>query len=186
MTSDKARLRRLVRKFAASLSDEYVALSDGGIFSNLISLPEYEDARSVLLFYSMGNEPDTHGLIRRCLFDGKTTALPVSYENGIMKARTIMPLFELGRDMWGIPAPTEDCPEIGKEDIDLIIVPGVTFARDGYRLGQGGGYYDRYLAGYEGFTVGLARSRMLTEHVPTDEHDMPVSCVVTENEILRF
>ena len=78
--------------------------------------------------------------------------------------------------------PGEDCPLAARESIDLILVPGLCFDRLGYRLGQGGGYYDRYLAGYAGATVGLCRRAVLQEAVPREAHDRPVDLVVTDGE----
>ena len=68
----------------------------------------------------------------------------------------------------------------------LILVPALCYDRLCRRLGQGGGYYDRYLAGYGGATVGLCREGLLQEAVPVEAHDRPVDCVLTEREtILR-
>lgn len=173
-----------MRRFIRTLSDEYIAISDGGIYENVIALPEYQNAKSVLLYYSTGREPYTRSLIKRSLADGKITALPVSYPHGVMVARRIESL-ELSEDMYGIPAPSEDCPEIKKWDIDLVIVPGVTFARNGYRLGQGGGYYDRYLSDYTGNTVGLVRCETLLDKVPKRKYDLAVKCIVSESGVIR-
>ena len=73
-------------------------------------------------------------------------------------------------------------PESG----DMIIVPALCFDRQGYRLGQGGGYYDRWLELHpELFSVGLCRERFLQERVPREAHDMRVRCVATEKEAAR-
>ena len=69
---------------------------------------------------------------------------------------------------------------------DLLIVPALCFDRQGYRLGQGGGYYDRYLEKYDGvFTAGLCRAALLMDAVPREEHDRRVDCVVTEENAAR-
>ena len=84
------------------------------------------------------------------------------------------------RHRYGMLEPGEDCPVVPREEIDLILVPGLCFDRLGYRLGQGGGYYDRYLAGYRGTTVGLCRREVLQEHVPREAHDSRVELLVTD------
>ena len=76
--------------------------------------------------------------------------------------------------------PGEDCPPVDRADIGLALVPGLAFDRSGGRLGQGGGYYDRWLAGFSGFTAALCRAPLLLERLPAEGHDLPVALVLTE------
>ena len=69
---------------------------------------------------------------------------------------------------------------------DLMIVPGLSFDRMGYRLGQGGGYDDRYLTAHPAVTAGVCRDRFLRDAVPRDWNDRPVRYIITEHEILTF
>ena len=87
---------------------------------------------------------------------------------------------------FGISEPGEDCPLIAREAINLVLVPAVCYDRRGYRLGFGGGYYDRWLAGFSGVTVGLCREAVLQEAVPTEAHDARVDLLLTEGECLSF
>ena len=87
---------------------------------------------------------------------------------------------------FGISEPGEDCPLIAREAINLVLVPAVCYDRRGYRLGFGGGYYDRWLAGFSGVTVGLCREAVLQEAVPTEAHDARVDLLLTEVECLSF
>ena len=80
----------------------------------------------------------------------------------------------------GEPGP--DRPVVSPGEIDLVLVPGLAFDRRGYRLGQGGGYYDRYLPQTKAVTVALCRSCFLLDAVPREEHDAPVDLVLTEEE----
>ena len=73
-----------------------------------------------------------------------------------------------------------------KGEIDLALVPAVCYDRRGYRLGFGGGYYDRWLADFAGFRVGLCRAAVLQERVPTEAHDSRVDLLLTEEESLSF
>ena len=73
---------------------------------------------------------------------------------------------------------------ISPEEIDLVLVPGLCYDRQGYRLGFGGGYYDRWLAGFPGLRVGLCREAVLQDRLPVEHHDLPVDLVVTESECL--
>jgi 5-formyltetrahydrofolate cyclo-ligase len=85
-----------------------------------------------------------------------------------------------------IPEPDDAAPRLEPCPGDLILVPALTFDRNGYRLGQGGGYYDRFLSAHDLFSVGLARDVLLLDDVPRESHDQCVSCLVTESCILRF
>ena len=73
-----------------------------------------------------------------------------------------------------------------KAEIDLALVPAVCYDRRGYRLGFGGGYYDRWLADFSGFRVGLCRGLVLQDRVPTEAHDSRVDLLITEQESLSL
>ena len=88
--------------------------------------------------------------------------------------------FQEGR--YGIFEPISDVP-YPKEQIDLIIVPGLGFDKRKYRIGYGAGYYDRYLSDYSGITVGLCREELLTESVLPDVYDVKLSFIATQKEI---
>ena len=184
--NEKAELRKLWMERESGLTEKYIAESNVGIADNLFSLQEFQNAKTVLFFYSIWNEPDTHKMIHRALGIGKTVALPKTYPRGVMTAKEIGGLDELTPTRFGIPEPSESAPVIDPNKLDFIVVPSVAFDRDGYRLGHGAGYYDIYLASTGAFTCGVAREKMLNTFVPREKHDISVNCIVTENEILRF
>ena len=70
-------------------------------------------------------------------------------------------------------------------DVDLCVVPGRVFNRSGYRIGWGGGYYDRFLASYAGQTLSLAYSVQVLDDIPIEAHDIPVGVIVSERELIR-
>lgn len=144
------------------------------------ALPEVDAARTVLLFYGVGREPDTTGLIDELLRRGKTVALPRCLAEHKLEAAVITDLTRLRPGKYQIPEPDESCPVLARDGIDLILVPNVCCDRRGYRLGHGAGYYDRYLAGYHGVTAALCPELWLQESVPTDQFDLPVQLVLTE------
>ena len=184
--NEKAELRKRWMEQETGLSQNYITESNAGIIRNLFSLPEFQRSETVLFFYSIWSEPDTHEMIRRAIDLGKTIALPRTYPQGVMKARKIAGFDELIPARFGIPEPQESAPEIVPDELDFIVVPAVAFDRDGYRLGHGAGYYDIYLSSTGAFTCGIAREKMLVPRVPREKHDVSVRCIVTENEILRF
>lgn len=182
ITEQKTALRRAVRARLSAMSPEEREESDGILFRRFLTLPQVAAADKILLFYGMGTEPDTAKLLPVLLDRGKEVLLPRCLPGHGLEARRLTGESALIRHRYGMLEPGEDCPLVKREDIGLILVPGLCFDRMGYRLGQGGGYYDRYLAGYTGVTVGLCRREVLQDAVPREEHDRPVDLVVTDGE----
>ena len=145
-----------------------------------LALPEVKAARTILLFYGVGREPDTTELIETLWQQGKTVLLPRCLPNRGMEARRIVPGARLVYSAYGIPEPDQECPVVARDTIDLILVPNLCCDKQGYRLGHGGGYYDRYLTGYSGMTVSLCPETWLQEQLPRDQYDLPVRLVLTE------
>ena len=183
---DKKEYRKGVLADIAALPGEYIESSNAGIRESFLSMPEYDRASVIFAYISEGREPDTVGIIEQALADGKTVALPVSLAGGIMEPRAIRSLDELVPGRFHIPAPPETAPLVDEESIELIIVPAVTFNSGGFRLGRGGGYYDRFLARSGAVSVGLGRDRLIRDDVPLEPHDQGVACLVTESGVKRF
>ncbi|MEO0477651.1 MAG: 5-formyltetrahydrofolate cyclo-ligase [Planctomycetota bacterium] len=110
-----------------------------------LSIDRIEHAGSVFVYVSSGSEVRTHELIAALLDQGKAVAVPrVLPEPGVMQPILIHKLDDFAPGRFGIPEPTTHEPF--DETPDVTIVPGLAFTCTGERLGQGGGYYDRYLA----------------------------------------
>ena len=100
-----------------------------------------------------------------------------------MEARLVQRDSTLVRHPYGMLEPGPDCPLIPPDQIDLVLVPGLAFDRSGGRLGRGGGYYDRWLAGFSGITAALCRDGLLMEAIPRLPHDLGVDLVITETSL---
>ena len=186
MNNIKVELRKKIREKIAALPDDYIAASDNGLLLRVTTLKEFIAARNIMIYCSVEREPATWEIIKAAMSMGKTVALPLCYRGGVMDARAISDLADLRPAMLGIPAPPDTAPVIAPEELDLIIVPALMFDMSGYRLGYGGGYYDRYLSGTGAFTVGLARERLITDTLPREPHDIAVKCLVTEWKTRNF
>ncbi len=150
--------------------------------------PEYRKAEKIFCFYSFGSEIDTTELIKRALYDGKNTALPCVREGrSDMVFIAVDSLDGLAKDRYGIPSPEYDENKIVPSDRDtLIIVPGLAFDDDFYRIGYGGGYYDKYLGENTYMSAaGVCFEKQLTQRLPRDEHDIAVDMIATEKGIRR-
>jgi len=179
----KFQLRQQIGGEIAALQDVYISDSDKGLFLRVVSLEEFAAARNIMIYYSVKREPATHEIAEAALSMGKTVAFPLCCRGGIMHAHVVQSLDDLRPAMLGIPAPPDTSPVIAQEELDLVVVPALTYDRNGYRIGYGGGYYDRYLRGISAFTVGLARERLLRDELPREAHDIAVKCVVTEERV---
>ena len=184
---EKKQLRTQVRKELATLSPEELTKRDQAMFDAFLALPQVQQAKTIFAFWGIpGKEPDTAKLIGKLVAQGKVIGLPRMLPEHQMEVRQYCPDRPLVQVSFGISEPGEDCPLMDKEEIDLILVPAVCYDRQGYRLGFGGGYYDRWLEHFTGFRAGLCREAVLQDKVPTEAHDSRVDLLLTERESLSF
>jgi len=134
---------------------------------------------------SIGSEPDTRDLIRRALRDGKIVSVPKCFPGWVMEARRICGLDELAPGRHGLPEPPEESLSFKKEEIDLAIVPCLGCDHHGHRLGYGGGYYDRWLADFDGTSVILCFEHLTMPGLPKEPHDVKADIVITDTGIFR-
>lgn len=186
MRDKKAALRREIRQKMAAFSPEFVTDSDKKIFENFALLPELAHAKNIFAYLSVGREADTVAILKLLLKQGKTVALPRTYDGGIMEARIITSLEELVPGKFNIPTAPDSAEILPIEAVDTMLVPAVTFDYAGYRLGQGGGYYDRYLEKANCLSIGLGREELLQDAVPREWHDVCVDILVTDEKVRRY
>lgn len=183
VTEEKATLRTQIRARMKGLTPEEREASDRALCARFLSLPQIAEARTVLLYHGMGAEIGTAHLLSPLLAMGKAVALPRCLSDSGMEARMVDNTSQLVRHRYGMLEPSVDCPLISSQKIDLILVPGLAFDRSGYRLGQGGGYYDRYLEKYDGHTIALCRDPFLLDHIPREPHDRRLELIVSETAL---
>ena len=181
ITDKKAFRKELIQKrrdYAASGSK---AKSDRAVFDNLIKSGITDNVYVILTYISTDFEVDTVRLIEYCLDKKIKVALPRCEDNK-MTFYYISSLDELKPDKYNIPAPGKD--NIAVNDTELInslcIVPGLAFTRDNYRIGYGGGYYDRFIKDYKGITAGLCYKEFILPYIPTDSYDLPTRLLITD------
>ena len=178
---EKQRLRAVIRREEQALGAKYKAASSAAICAHIMGMPEYRDAETVFCFIGRANEIDTTPLLKDALATGKRLCVPLCVDKGIMELRQITDLSQLISGSYGIQEPPTDAPSVAIDDVDLSIIPCLTCDYGGKRLGQGGGYYDRFLSSYRAAAVMVCRERLIREELPVEPHDMPVPWVVTEN-----
>ena len=149
-TERKALLRQEIRARLTALPEQERRRQDAALFAALLSRPELERAQTVFLFYGVGTEPETSRLISPLLERGKRVVLPRLMPGRRMECRLYCPDMPLVPHRFGLLEPSQDCPLIPVDEIDLALVPALCYDRMGYRLGLGGGYYDRFLCEFSG------------------------------------
>ncbi|KXT77670.1 5-formyltetrahydrofolate cyclo-ligase [Streptococcus sp. DD13] len=136
----------------------------------------YQKSQRIALFMSMDFEVNTSPLLARALEDQKEVVLPKVLGKGKMAFFPYQP-GELTPSSFGVLEPNSD-QACAKEEIDLILVPGLAWNSEGYRIGYGGGFYDRYLADYQGATISIVYPFQRQIFSP-QAFDIPVQEVLT-------
>lgn len=137
-------------------------------------------------FFPYQSEIDTRPLLGKLAGDGWTTCLPIVIANGQpLQFRRWLPGEPTINGVWGIPRPPDTSPEL---EPDVLIIPMLAFDRTGYRLGYGGGFYDRTLEKLRAIkkviAIGVAYSAQELDEVPHGLHDQPLNYIMTEREVI--
>ncbi len=146
----------------------------------------YRNSNNILLYYPFRSEIDTTIIIKKALRDGKKVILPRVGEKGLELFFIANISGQLEKGSYDIMEPIpESCSRAKITDIDLIIVPGVSFDRKLNRLGYGGGFYDRLLQKINRKVkkISLSFELQITENIPVFEHDARVDLLITESDI---
>ncbi|OLO26971.1 5-formyltetrahydrofolate cyclo-ligase [Alkalihalophilus pseudofirmus] len=183
----KKELRSLVKEKLNEMTEEEYMHNSKMIKEHLCSTVSWKNANTIAITISRGKEVDTYKIIKKAWQDGKNVVVPRTYpELSTMVFFKITDFNELENTYFQLKEPKENvCLPYECEKIDLIIVPGVAFDREGNRLGYGGGYYDRYLVNYPGQTCAIAFEKQLVTRVPVELFDIPVQMIITEDSVFK-
>lgn len=144
----------------------------------------YRQAGTVMLYTSMPEELSTRNLCLDVLGAGKTLLLPRLENRQDMTARQVSSLDALIPGAMGILEPGTDAPVCPPDAIDLILCPGLAFDAQGWRLGFGAGYYDRFLPQSSAIAAGFCYLQQLITHVPHQSEDIPMHYLITARGIM--
>ena len=176
--AEKQRIRQETRMIAEQLTPEYRREASRVITRQVLTLPAWEQAKTVMAYWSMPGEPDTRELMETALREGKTLLLPRCLDASRMTALPVRDLDSLKPGALGIPEPEDDGTKAPEPD--LILVPCMAAAMHGVRLGHGAGYYDRFLAERSGRTVCLCFRILVRADLPAEDTDVSVDLVITD------
>lgn len=186
----KAGLRREMTARRDALPEAERNRLAGALVENLVKLPGYAAARTVLATMAIGTEWNTRLFVDRALADGKSIVLPrISPPPRHLELHVVR---DLERDLipgiWNIPEPDPArCPRVDIGDVDFALVPALVIGEDGYRVGYGAGYFDRLLGGRTSSTycVTALPSMFVVDAIPHEEHDQPIDLIVDEHGTRR-
>lgn len=177
----------MMRHKLESTSIEERKKIEQSISETLLSSAVWQQAKVIGITISQGIEWDTKSIIRKAWQQGKTICVPKSYpQEHKMVFYKINSFTQVVKQYGNLLEPIPQCTErMKKSQIDLLIVPGLLFDQWGFRIGFGGGYYDRFLSDFPNETLSLLSRSQLVDKIPTEVYDIPVNCLIMENEIIK-
>lgn len=169
----KAELKAMTRETLDQMAE--------AIHTRLFEIEAWRKAVTVAVTVSTNGEIETRAIIERAWAEGKTVCVPKCRpKSKALDFRTLRRFDQLETVYFGLLEPIESMTEIVRpERLDLIVVPGLLFDTRGYRLGFGGGYYDRFLKKCSALKIAQATEEQLVDRIPEEPHDVPVDMIVT-------
>ena len=178
----KAELRKQVLQEMKALSQEQKQAMDRVLTERFLKHPFYQEAKVIATYLSFPHEFQTQELIEQALKDGKKVLIPKTYPKGRMEFVVYNPQ-QLAKTSFGLLEPQGDLEVVEPSQIDLIHVPGLAFTTEGYRIGYGGGYYDRYVEHFAGHTMSTIYPCQVQEF-NSEDHDIAVQEVLIDERNL--
>ena len=178
----KSELRKQVLHEMKAISQEQKQFIDQALTDQFLKHPSYQEAKVIATYLSFPHEFQTQELIDQALKDGKKVLIPKTYPKGRMEFVVYDPQ-QLVKTSFGLLEPQGNLEIVDVSKIDLIHVPGLVFTTKGYRIGYGGGYYDRYLKHFSGNTLSTVYPCQIRDFIPED-HDIPVQEVLVDERNL--
>lgn len=194
---DKKQQRIIMKEKRKNLQREYCRMADEKICRNILTLKEFAEADTVFCFVSTEEEIDTRLIFKEAWKTGKRVVVPRCEGKGHMEAYEIHSFSELAEGSYGILEPGKNCKMVSPDEIRFAVVPCLSCSSDGWRLGYGGGFYDRYFsraesmraaskendcAGKRMIKAAICREQLLEEDICREEHDIRMDIVVTERK----
>lgn len=178
----KAELRKQVLQEMKAIPRQQKQAMDQVLTEYFLHHPFYQEAKTIATYLSFPHEFQTQELIEQALKDGKKVLIPKTYPKGRMDFVVYDPQ-QLVKTSFGLLEPQGDLEVVDASQIDLIHVPGLAFTMEGYRIGYGGGYYDRYLKHFPGHTLSTVYPCQIQDFIP-ENHDIPVQEVLIDERNL--
>ncbi len=186
MVTEKTTMRKEMLDKLANIDSEERKNIEQQLMENLLTTELWQNAQIIGIYLSFGNEWETREIIKEAWKQGKQVAIPKTIpKTKEMKFYQIDNYSQVRKGHFDIEEPiVDEATFIEKNKVDLLIVPGLVFSKDGYRIGFGGGYYDRFLVDFIHPTASLVSQKQLRDRLPISNYDIPVSYLITEAGII--
>lgn len=180
----KHQLRQQCKTIRKGLGEETRQRASLAICGRLAAWDIFQTSDTILTYMPIRTEVDLRSLL--VTFPNKHWLLPriLPEEEHRMVFHPYDPR-HLVQHPFGMAEPAPSLPEVLPGEIQLVLVPGLAFDHCGWRLGYGGGYFDRFLKDFRGVSVGVVFQALLFESIPHGEHDIPMQWLVTEEEMIN-
>ena len=182
----KKDFRKKVIEYRNNKDTDFISTNSQKITEKLLSMKCIKDASTIMLYLDFNNEVKTDQLITKLISLRKTVASPVTIkdERKLIPYEIINLKEGINLGAYGIREPNKNISnEIDVKNIDVLIVPAVAYDKNCYRLGYGGGYYDRFIERLrdDAITIGIAFDLQLFDSIPKEEHDAQLNYIITES-----
>lgn len=179
----KDSIREQMRNFRMALSENDVNKASKACVNRILSLAEYQEAKTIFLYAAIHNEVDVTSMLACAIEGGKQVAFPVSSDDGELDFYVVFAHEDLQKGKFGILEPPKDILVTPDEDT-VVLVPAVAFDKRKNRIGQGKGYYDRYFERYpDAVRIGVAYDFQVVDAFEAKPHDKQVDFIVTNTQI---
>lgn len=183
---NKAEIRKMVKEKLEHVPADLYHRWSREIAAILFSIDEWKNAATIAITISRGREVETRAIIQEGWKQGKRIVVPkcepISRD---MTFRVLDSFDQLEVVYYGLEEPMEaETEAVSASEINLMLVPGLAYNQKGYRVGFGGGFYDRFLSKYKGKTASLAFEVQLVEDLPIEDHDIAVDKIITNERVI--
>lgn len=181
----KKGLRQKMLAMRRALSANETESRSFSLKENILSLPEYKNAKKIMAFLAMKGESNLDGFIRQALLDGKEVYIPVCLPERQMEAGRLIDMEHFEKGPLGLRNLPAGYEVTSPESLDLVLIPGLAVSQEGIRLGMGAGYYDRYLARvpFEKRVAALWDFQVIPD-IPSEPFDQKIAKIVTDKSVI--
>ena len=174
---DKQALRRQIRQQKRAMTQQQIEDASHRLGELFAASELYKNAKTIYGYLPYNQEVRTVPMLQKALDDGKRVAVPKCYGDE-MRFIYLEDLSQVDCGYCGIPEPIADEP-VADDPTALVLMPGLAFTERGDRMGYGGGFYDKFLAAEPNHpTLALCYAFQMVGHIPTEDYDIPVDCVL--------
>ncbi|MEG0496886.1 MAG: 5-formyltetrahydrofolate cyclo-ligase [Carnobacterium sp.] len=182
---DKKEIRMNTIKKLKELTDEQKTSQEEILLKALFDTSEWMNAKTIATTMSQKLELDTSIIIKKAWSENKIVVLPRAKKDRKMDFVVYTKDTPMELSSFGLEEPAHDLMAISKSEIDLIVVPGLAYCKSGFRIGFGGGYYDRFLVDYDGETISLVLDEQQIDLFKVDSFDIPIKHLITTKKTIH-